>query len=140
MATSSDYYNLYKQYMSSATSMGSSIRALEKIRDKIYNDFYDEQSYVNKELDDLKEDLLKAARHDNSWDTIAYQCESYKEKGATADGNLDSALSYLDAEISSLKSQKGTAEASRDQALSDYRSKRSEEYQAWLNSLKSKLK
>lgn len=61
---------------------------------------------MNKELNDLKDDLNKAVRHDNSWDTIASQSELYKEKASTADGNLNSAIDYLDAEISSLTSQK----------------------------------
>ncbi|MGN0317020.1 MAG: hypothetical protein ACI4E1_03690 [Lachnospira sp.] len=136
MANSNYYYNLYKQYKNTVLSLQKYINYLTKIRDGISSDFYDEQRNVNQELNDLKEDLKKATRHDSSWDTITSQCESFKEKASTADGNLDSAIDYLDAEIRSLCSQKSTAESNRDQAYRNYQCKKDEEYKAWLESLK----
>ena len=139
MANSTYYNNLYKQYKNTASSLQKNIDALKKIRNGLSSDFFDEQRNVNQELNDLKEDLQKATRHDNSWNTIASQCESYKEKASSADGNLDPAMDYLDAEICSLESQKSTAESNRDQAYSNYKSKKDEEYKAWLESLKNIL-
>lgn len=137
MANSTYYNNLYKQYKNKVSSLQKNIDALKKIRDGLSGDFLDEQRNVNKELNDLKEDLQKATRHDNQWNTIASQCESYKEKASSADDNLDSAMDYLNAEISSLESQKSTAESNRDQAYSNYKSKKDDEYKAWLKSLKN---
>lgn len=139
MPNSSYYYSQYRQYKNSVASLQRNIETLTRIRDSIAGDYYDEQRNVNQELNDLKEDLGKAARHDNSWNTIVSQCESYKEKASTADGNLYAAIDYLDAEISSLSSQKSTAETNREQSYSDYQSKRDEERQAWLDSLKKKF-
>ena len=139
MANSSYYNNLYKQHKNTVSSLQKNIDDLTTVRNGISSDFYDEQSDVNKELNDLKDDLNKAVRHDNSWDTIASQSELYKEKASTADGNLNSAIDYLDAEVSSLTSQKSTAEANRDQAYSDYQNKKDEERRAWLKKLKSKF-
>lgn len=137
MANSSYYYRLYKQYKNTVSSLQKSIESLNKIRNGISSDFWDEQRNVNQELNDLKEDLQKATRHDNSWNTIASQCESYKEKASTADGKLDSAIDYVDAEIHSLVSQKSNAEGNRDQAYINYKREKEAEHQAWLESLKN---
>lgn len=136
MANSSYYYNLYKQYRSKAASMQKNINSLIKIRNAIAGDYYDEQRNVNQELNDLKEDLQNAVRHDASWTTIASQCESYKEKASTADGNLDSSLDSLEAEISTLNTQKRMAESDRDQAYRDYQDERDNERREMLEKLK----
>lgn len=136
MASSSYYYSLYTQYKAEVSNLQKNIEALTKIVNGISSDYYDEQSNVNRELNDLKEDLQKAVRHDNTWNTIASKCESYKEKSSSADSNLNSASSYLNEEIRSLNSKKSTAESNRDQAYRDYESAKDAEYQAWLDSLK----
>lgn len=139
MANSSYYYNLYNQYKNMATSLQKNIDSLTKIRNGISEDFYDEQHSINQELNNLKEDLKKATRHDATWTTIASQCESYKEKASTADGNLNSAFDCLEAEINSLESQKNTAESNRDQAYRDYQREKDEEHKEWLEKLKNIL-
>lgn len=139
MASSSYYYSLYIQYRNKAISLQRNIDSLTKIRDGISNDFYDEQQHVNQELNDLKEDLQRATRHDAIWNTTASQCEGYKEKVSTADGNLNASLDCLDAEIASLYVQKNEAEEARDQAYRDYEEAKEEEHREFLESLKNIL-
>lgn len=127
MANSGYYYNLYKQYKDKASSLQKNIDALTKIKNTLSGDFYDEQSAVNTELNDLKEDLNKAVRHDSIWLTTASKCESYKEKASSADSNLDSALDYLEAEISSLRTQKSQAETDSNNAYSRYQTEKANE-------------
>lgn len=135
MADSSYYYGLYTDYKSKVSFLKKNIDSLNKIRNKITeND--DEQRNVNKKIDDLKDDLDNAVRHDNTWSQIASECENYKEKSSECDGNLKSAIESLDAEINSLKAQKSSAESARDQAYSDYEREKDEEYKRWLESLK----
>lgn len=140
MASSSYYYGLYKQYKNTVSSLQKNINSLTNIRNGLSSDFLDEQRNVNQELNDLKEDLQKATRHDAIWNSTASKCEAYKEKVSSADGNLDTAMDYLDAEIRSLDSQKSIAESNRDQAYRDYQDKKDEEYRDWLESIKNSVK
>lgn len=136
MASSGYYYNLYKQYRSEVSKLQKNISTLTKVRNSISSDFFDEQRSVNNELNNLKEDLKRSARHDNIWDSNASKCELYKEKASSADKSLDSSMESLDAEISSLESKKSTAESNRDQAYRDYERAKEEEYREFLESLK----
>lgn len=137
MANSLYYLGQYHQYKSTVKSLNKNIEALTNIRNKLGSDYYDEQGNTNKELNDLKEDLNKAVRHDGNWDAIASQCELYKEKAATADTNLNSAIDYLDEEIRSLNSQKSTAESNQNQAYSNYQTQKNSEIQDVIETVTS---
>lgn len=137
MANSSYYYSQYNSYKAQVSDYDKNINALTKIKDSLVNDFYDEQSNVNKELSDLKEDLKKSVRHDSKFITIASECETYKEKSTTADVNLNSVVIALENEIADLGGKKTTAEQNRDAQYQSYRTAKQQEYQDWLNSLKN---
>lgn len=124
MANSNYYFNLYRQNKDEESSLQKNIDALTKIRNNLSGDFCDEQRNVNKELDDLKEDLQKAIRNDQSWLYIASQCNLYKEKASTLDGKLESAIDYLDAEISSLRSKQNSAKEKKETAYNNYQKER----------------
>ncbi len=136
MANSGYYYNQYNSYKTQATGYDKNIKALIKIKENLINDFYDEQSNVNKELSDLKDDLNKSVRHDSKFTVIASGCESYKEKSTTADTNLNSVIIALENEIASLNNKKRTAEQNRDAQYQRYNTEKQQERQAWLDSLK----
>jgi hypothetical protein len=136
MANSGYYYNQYNSYKTQAAGYDKNIKALIKIKENLINDFYDEQSNVNKELSDLKDDLNKSVRHDSKFTVIASGCESYKEKSTTADTNLNSVIIALENEISSLNNKKRTAEQNRDAQYQRYNTEKQQERQAWLDSLK----
>jgi len=136
MANSSYYYNQYKKYKAQASNYDKNIQTLTKIKDNLTNNFYDEQSNVNKELSDLKDDLNKAVRHDSSFLTIASGCESYKEKSSTADSDLNNVIIALENEIAALNGKKTTAEQNRDAQYQSYSTKKQEERQAWFDSIK----
>lgn len=132
MASSSYYYNLYRKYKKEVEELEENIKSLTEIRNSISGDYYDEQSAVNKELNNLKEDLKKSIRHDSMWNNIALQCETYKEKSSSADSNLRSSMDYLDSEIQSLNAKKNTAIYNRDKAYKKYLEKKEEERKARL--------
>lgn len=140
MADSTYYYNLYRQYKKEVSDLEKDIKSLTGIRNTISGDFYDEQSDVNKELEELKEDLKKSIRHDPSWDTLTEQCERYREKGSSADRRLLSSMDYLDSELQSLNNQKNCADRNRDQAYRNYENKKEEERQERLEKMKNFLK
>lgn len=135
MANSGYYYNLYIQYGNQVSSLQNKISVLEQIRNNLAGNFYDEQSEVNKELNDLKYDLKKSVRHDSAWNINASICELNKEKASTADENLSDAIDSMNAEISSLMNRESTAEANRDQAYRDYTREKEAERQEWLKIL-----
>lgn len=139
VAGSSYYYGQYNSYKKEASRYDKNIKALIKIRDSLTSDFYDEQSNVNKELSDLKDDLKKSVRHDPKFSVIASECESYKEKSTTADANLNCAVIALENEIATLNQKKSVAEQNRDAQYRSYTTAKQEERQAWLDSLKNIL-
>lgn len=139
MARSSYYYDQYNSYKKEASECDKNIKTLIKIRDSLTSDFYDEQSNVNKELSDLKDDLKKSVRHDSKFSVIASECESHKEKSTTADADLNSAVIALENEIATLNQKKSVAEQNRDTQYRSYTTAKQEERQEWLDSLKNIL-
>ena len=120
MANSTYHYSQYQSYKSQAIGFGKNVKTLERIKNSLTSDFYDEQEAVNRKLNELKDDLKQAVRHDAKVDTIANDCELYKEKSTTADKNLNGAVVALENEIASLNSKKTTAEQNRDTQYQNY--------------------
>lgn len=135
MAGSSYYYNLYKQYQKSAEALGRNIKELERIRNALHNDFYDEQRNVNTQLSELKDELGKSVRHDASFDRTREACEVNKEKATNADEFLYKAVTELDQEIAELNRRRSDDEAKRDENYNRYKEKKEEERQEWLDKI-----
>lgn len=124
----SSYYNeQYNRCKSEVKDCEKNIKLLLKVKDRLTNDFYDEQGNVNKELDDLKEDLDKSVRHDAKFSSTASACYTYKEKSTTADSYLNNVVIALENEIATLKRKKETAEQNRDENYKNYKTKKEEE-------------
>lgn len=140
MASSSYYYSLYTQYKKEAKDLSRNISDLQKIKNSLTGDFYDEQGNVNQELNNLKDDLNKSVRHDSKFTYIAGECENYKEKSTTSDANLNNAVISLENEISSLNTKKNSAEQKRDSYYRQYVSAKEEERQKALQALKDLVK
>ncbi|MCI9420619.1 MAG: hypothetical protein HFG32_11505 [Eubacterium sp.] len=136
MADSKFFDNQYKSYKNQVKSLQKDLTKLIRIRDSLTGDFFDEQSNVNKELDELKEDLAKAVRHDGTFSSIASSCHAYKEKGSTADSGLSSAIYAIESEIAQLNNQKSTAEGNMEQSYKQYQAKKTEERQNMLDQWK----
>ena len=135
MANSSYYYSMYKKEKEKAKTQSKDISSLQTILNRLTGEFYDEQSNVNRELDDLKEDLNKAIRHLSKFNIIVNDCYSYKEKTSTADSSLNSAIDSLENEIASLNSKQATAEQNRDYYYNKYKEEKEKERQEFLNSI-----
>lgn len=136
MADSKFFDNQYRSYKNQVKSLQKDLTMLIRIRDSLTGDFFDEQSNVNKELDDLMEDLNKAVRHDGKFSSIASSCNAYKEKGSTSDSGLSSAISAIESEIAQLNNQKSTAEGNMEQSYQQYQAKKTEERQKMLDQFK----
>ena len=132
MASSSYYYEKYKTYRDKVKTLQGNITKLTNIRNSLTNNFYTEQTYVNNELNGLKVDLKKAVRHVQEFNTIADECDDFKEEPATVDTNLYSAVDGLESEISSLKTQKETTEEKRDSYYRSYQREKENEGQKGL--------
>lgn len=132
----SDYYNdLYKQYKKKAGEYKDNIRELTKIKNKLTENFYDEQNNVNKKLSNLEEDLLKSVRHDSAFSSIAAKSVSFKEKSTASDYNLRCVVTALEDEIAALNNKKDTAERNKKDSYEQYQTRKQEERQEFLNSL-----
>ncbi len=135
MANSSYYYSMYKKEKEKAKTQSKDISSLQTILNRLTGEFYDEQSNVNRELDDLKEDLNKAVRHLSKFNIIVNDCYSYKEKTSTADSSLNSAIDSLENEIASLNSKQAITEQNRDYYYNKYKEEKEKERQEFLNSI-----
>lgn len=135
MEGSSYYNNLYKQQKKDVKEFSRNTEVLKKILNTLTRDFYDEQSDVNGELDDLKEELNKAVRHDAKFNILANESYLYKEKSTTADTYLDSVVVSLENEIASLNSKKASAEQNMDYYHLKYEEKKEEERQQFFDSI-----
>ncbi|MCM1543140.1 MAG: hypothetical protein NC121_18035 [Blautia sp.] len=143
MASSSYHYGKYQEYKKLAQRYGKNISALTDIKNNLTGSFCDEQGDVNRELDELKEDLNKAVRHDSRFSVIAGGCDMYKERSTTADACLNHAVIALENEIASLNARKMTAEQNSDAEYRNYEEakrredeEREEQRRRWLESLK----
>lgn len=108
------YYKKYKTKKSSVKTYENNIKALEKIRNALTDNMYDEIRSVNNELDALMEDLKKSVRHNATFTSRANSFSWQKEKAVTADGCLSVSVNELNEEISSLTAKKNQAISDRD--------------------------
>lgn len=127
MASSSYYYGKYKECERKIKTLDKSISELVKIRNSVTGEFYDEQANVNKELDDLREDLQKAVRHEPGFTANAGNCDSHKEKTSTADAKLSGTANAVENEIASLEAQKRNAEYNKNLNQRRYREEKEKE-------------
>lgn len=135
MANSSYYYNQYKQFKKEADDYDRDIKQLESIRNKLTGGLYDEQLAVNRELNDLIEDLKKGVRHNSTFTNRADDLKNNKEKSSYDDAMLGGAIGNLDSEISILQGKMRTAEQNRDDAHRKYEDEKERERQEILNSI-----
>lgn len=132
---SSYYYNQFNTYKKEAADCDKNIKVLTKIKESLTDDFYDEQSSVNVQMCNLKEDLEKAVRHDGTFSRMASSYEVYKEKTSTADKSLNNVVIALENEIAALGNKKTTAEQNSDEQYQSYNDAKQQEKQEWMNSL-----
>lgn len=135
MASSSYYYNLYKQKKSAVKSYDDDIGDLRKALNNLTDTMNDEIRAVNNELEDLKSDLNKAIRHNAKFTSRANVVTSEKEKAVTADPNLSVAVRELEEEISRLSGLRTTAINDRDYYYRKYKEKKEEERRELLDKI-----
>ena len=133
MENSVYYSNLYKQFEQEAEDYGKDIEKLEQIKKNLSGDLYDEQLAVNREINDLVEDLKKGVRHNSVFTKKADDLKENKEKSSFDDASLGAAISSLESEISVLQNKKRTAEQKRDEAKRKYEEEKERERQEILN-------
>lgn len=133
MANSGYYRNLYKQFEQEAEDYGKDIEKLEQIKKNLSGDLYDEQLAVNREINDLVEDLKKGVRHNSVFTNKADDLKENKEKSSFDDASLGAAISSLESEISVLQNKKRNAEQKRDEAKRKYEEEKERERQEILN-------
>lgn len=134
MASSSYYYNLYKQKKSAVKSYDD-IGDLRKALNNLTDTMNDEIRAVNNELEDLKSDLNKAIRHNAKFTSRANAVTSEKEKAVTADPNLSVVVRELEEEISRLSGLRTTAINDRDYYYRKYKEKKEEERRELLDKI-----
>lgn len=135
MASSSYYYNLYKQKKSAVKSYDDDIGDLRKALNNLTDTMNDEIRAVNNELDDLKSDLNKAIRHNAKFTSRANAVTSEKEKTVTADPDLSVAVRELEEEISRLNGLRTTAINDREYYYQQYKRKKEEERRELLDKI-----
>ena len=135
MASSSYWYNLYKNRRDLVKKYEKCIAELNKVLSNLQDNLWDEIRNVNNEIDDLKEDLNKAIRHNSKFTSRANSLGSEKEKAASADTALRTTINELDNEISRLNSLKNTAISERDDYYRKYETAKEEERQERLDAL-----
>ena len=84
MASSSYYYNLYKQKKNAVKSYDGDLKDLQKSLDNLTDTMSDEIRAINNELEDLKSDLNKSVRHNSKFTSRANAVTAEKEKAVTA--------------------------------------------------------
>ena len=104
------YYNIYLKYKKEANGHEKNANAVRKIKRELEDNFYDEQSTVNRQLDNLRDDLYGSVRHYDPYSAIAASCDDQKEGSVTQDRELAQALRELEQEIGELERKKQNAE------------------------------
>ena len=133
MASSSYYYNLYKQKKNAVKSYDDDIDDLRKALSNLTDTMNDEIRAVNNELEDLKADLNKSIRHNSKFTSRANAVTS--EKAVTADPNLSVAVRELEEEISRLNGLRTTAINDREYYYQKYKEKKEEERRELLDKI-----
>jgi exonuclease VII large subunit len=120
MASSTYYYNLYKQKKSDATTYTNRVSDLNKILTNLSYNLSDEISAVNTKITDLKDDLFKGVRHNSIYTNKASMLNNEKQKSVGADATLSSSESSLQDEINRLNGLKNQAITDRDYYYNKY--------------------
>ena len=130
MANSSYYKNLYKEYENKAKKYNKNIDKLENILRSVSNDLSDEINAVNKEIAELKDDLQRAIRHNDSFNRSQNSLQT--EPHVNWDRNLANVIMELEEEIRSLQGKQSNADAKYNYYRQKYKDKKNEEYaQFW---------
>lgn len=135
MASSSYYYNLYKQKKNAVKSYDNDIGDLRKALSNLTDTMYDEIRNVNNELEDLKSDLNKSIRHNSKFTSRANAVTAEKEKTVTADPHLSIAVRELQEEISRINGLRSQAVTDRDYYYQKYKDKKEEERRELLDKI-----
>lgn len=135
MASSSYYYNLYKQKKSAVKSYDDDIGDLRKALNNLTDTMNDEIRAVNNELGDLKSDLNKSVRHNSKFTSRANAVTAEKEKTVTADPHLSIAVRELQEEISQINGLRSQAITDRDYYYQKYKDKKEEECRELLDKI-----
>lgn len=135
MASSSYYYNLYKQKKSAVKSYDGDLKDLQKALDNLTDTMNDEIRAINNELEDLKSDLNKSVRHNSKFTSRANAVTAEKEKTVTADPHLSIAVRELQEEISRINRLRSQAITDRDYYYQKYKGKKEEERRELLDKI-----
>lgn len=135
MASSSYYYNLYKQKKSAVKSYDGDLKDLQKALDNLTDTMNDEIRAINNELEDLKSDLNKSVRHNSKFTSRANAVTAEKEKTVTADPHLRIAVRELQEEISRINRLRSQAITDRDYYYQKYKDKKEEERRELLDKI-----
>lgn len=135
MASSSYYYNLYKQKKSAVKSFDGDLKDLQKALDNLTDTMNDEIRAINNELEDLKSDLNKSVRHNSKFTSRANAVTAEKEKTVTADPHLSIAVRELQEEISRINRLRSQAITDRDYYYQKYKDKKEEERRELLDKI-----
>ena len=135
MASSSYYYNLYKQKKNEVKSYDGDLKDIQKALDNLTDTMYDEIRNINNELEDLKSDLNKSIRHNSKFTSCANTVTAEKEKTVTADPHLSIAVRELQEEISRINGLRSQAVTDREYYYQKYKDKKEEERQEFLDKI-----
>ena len=139
MASSSEYYNLYKQKKSEVKNLGNDIKDLNKIINKIEQSFDDDIRNINNKINDLKSDMEKAINYNTTYANKVWEIDADKEKDVFSDGMMSNARNALVSEVNSLENKKSDAEWEKDHYYDKYLDKKEEEHREMINAMKKFL-
>lgn len=132
MASSSYYYNLYKQKMATVTTLENAIGNLRTIFSNLNDNLYNGIQAVNNEFDNLKSDLNKAVRHNSTFTSCANAFDSLREKSVAADSSLRKVSDELQEEITRVSNQKNQAIRDKEYYYNMYVTKKEQERRAFF--------
>lgn len=135
MADSSYYYNRYKDRKNEVKMFDSQLTALRKALTNIADTMSDEINAINKELEDLKNDLNRSIRHNYLFTARANAITSNKEKGVSSDPVLGVAIKNLENEIIGIEHRRTNAANERDYYYQLYLNKKEEEKKELLSKI-----
>lgn len=135
MADSGYYWNLYWSKRKEVNSLTDDVKDIEKIRNRLYDDFDDDIRNIRREMNDLAADMKKAVRHNAVFSAQTDKVQEKEENEVGSDPKLSSAISELNEEISSLNAKKRQAESDRDYYHRMYEQKKEEERQELWNKI-----
>ena len=135
MAQSDYYKSQYNANKTKAKNLGKNEECLERIYNALVNNMSGKICDVNNELENIKTEMKKGVRHNGTYTSRANVVSNSHEKGTSADSELHVAISALDDELRDVRRKKATAISNRDSYQRQYKDKRKEERQEFLNNL-----